>query len=112
MGELGEFVKHEEEFKKLGVQILAVSVDPPDKGKWAAEKLHASFPFLSDAKQRVMKLYGTRSPEYRNRQGASLNTPTLVLIDKTGKIRWIHQATNYRIRESVEKDLAEARKLE
>jgi peroxiredoxin len=112
MGELGEFVKHEEDFKKLDVQILAVSVDPPDKGKWAAEKLHASFPFLSDSEGRVMDLYGTRSPEYHNRQGVTLNTPTLVLIDKTGTVRWIHQATNYRVRESVENDLAEARKIQ
>jgi hypothetical protein len=35
----------------------------------------------------------------------------LVLIDKTGTIRWIHQATNFRVREAIEGDLAEARKL-
>jgi peroxiredoxin len=111
MGELGEFAKHAEDFKKLDVQILAISVDPPDKGKWAAEKLDATFPFLSDSEHKVMELYGTRSPEYHNRQGGSINTPTLVLIDKSGTIRWIHQATNFRVRESVENDLAEARRL-
>jgi peroxiredoxin len=111
MGELGEFVKHYEDFKALDVQILAISVDPPDKGAWAKEKLKAPFPFLSDSKHEVMDLYGTRSPEYHNREGVSINTPTLVLIDKTGTIRWIHQATNYRVRETVEDDLAQARKL-
>jgi peroxiredoxin len=111
MGELGEFVKHEADFKKLDVQILAISVDPPENGKWVEEKLMASFPILSDSKREVMELYGTRSPEYHNHEGASINTPTLVLIDKTGTIRWIHQATNFRVREAVEEDLAEARKL-
>ncbi len=111
MGELGEFVKHYEEFKSLDVQILAISVDPPDKGKWVKEKLKAPFPILSDASQKVMDLYGTKSPEYRNRQGVSINTPTLVLIDKTGTIRWIHQAENYQVRAPVEEDLAQARKL-
>ena len=111
MGELGEFVKHYEDFKALDVQVLAVSVDPPDKGKWAHDKLTATFPFLSDSKREVMELYGTRSPEYHNREGGSINTPTLVLIDKTGTIRWIHQATNYRVRATVEEDLAQARKL-
>lgn len=103
--------------KALDVQILAISVDPPEKGKWVAEKLKAAFPILSDlpaqagSKREVMGLYGTRSPQFHNREGGAINTPTLVLIDKTGTIRWVHQATNYRVREAIEEDLAQARKL-
>ena len=111
MGELGEFVKHDTDFKQLDVRVLAISVDPPEKGKLVQQKLKAPFPILSDSKLEVMELYGTRSPEYHNREGGSINSPTLVLIDKTGTIRWIHQATNYRLREAVEEDLAQARKL-
>jgi peroxiredoxin len=111
MGELGEFVKHEADFKKLHVQILAVSTDTQDKAKWAQEKLNATFPFLSDSKREVMELYGTRSPQYHNHQGGTINTPTLVLIDKAGTICWIHQATNFRVRDAVAEDLAQARKL-
>jgi len=91
--------------------VLAISVDPAERGKWVEEKLKASFPILSDSKRQVMELYGTRSPEYHNCEGGSINTPTLVLIDKTGTIRWIHQATNFRVREAIEEDLAQARKL-
>src|SRR5208282_3403381 len=111
MSELGEFVKHDKDFKAMDVQVLAISVDPPDKGKWAQEKLNAPFPFLSDSKREVMELYGTRSPEYHNREGGIIYTPTLVLIDKSGTIRWIYQATNFRVREEIEEDLAQARKL-
>jgi peroxiredoxin len=111
MGELGEFVKHEAEFKALDVQVLAISVDPLERGRFVHEKLKADFPILSDSKREVMELYGTRSPEYHNHEGGSVNTPTLVLIDKTGAIRWIHQATNFRVREAIEEDLAQARKL-
>jgi peroxiredoxin len=111
LGELGEFVKHEDDLKALDVQVLAISVDPPERGKWVEEKLKAPFPILSDSKQEVMELYGTRSPAYRNREGGSINTPTLVLIDKTGTIRWIHQATNFRVRAAIEEDLAQARQL-
>lgn len=111
MGELGEFVKHDADFKEFDVQVLAISVDPPEKGKWTQEKLKATFPFLSDSKREVMELYGTRSPEHYNPEGGSINTPTLVLIDKSGTIRWIHQATSYKVREGIEEDLAEARKL-
>lgn len=74
-------------------------------------RLDAPFPILSDAQGVAMDLYGTRSPEYKNRQGVSLNTPTLILLDKNHEVRWIHQATNYRVRENVEEDLAEAKKL-
>jgi len=111
MGELGEFVKQYSEFRTLDVEILAISVDLPGKGKWVEEKLKAPFPILSDPKREVMELYGTQSPQYHNREGGTINTPTLVLIDKTETIRWIHQATNFRIREAVEEDLAQARKI-
>jgi peroxiredoxin len=111
MGKLGEFARHDAEFKALDVQILAVSVDPPAEGKLVEKKLKVPFPILSDSKHEVMELYGTRSPEYHNQSGASINTPTLVLIDKTGRIRWIYQATNFRVRETIEEDLAQARKL-
>jgi len=111
MGELGEFARHDAEFKALDVQILAVSADPPEEGKLVKKKLKAPFPILSDFKHEVMELYGTRSPEHHNHSGVSINTPTLVLIDKTGRIRWIHQATNFRVRETIEEDLAQARRL-
>lgn len=111
MGELGEFVKNYADFKVLDVEILAISVDPPGKGRWVKEKLKAPFPILSDSTRAVMELYGTRSPKYHGRNGESINTPTLVLIDKTGTIRWIHQAADFRVRAPVMEDLEEARKL-
>lgn len=111
MGELGEFAKHAAEFKALDVQLLAISVDPADRAREVQSRFKDAVPILSDAKQQVMDLYGTRSPEYKNQLGIDINTPTLVLIDRQGIIRWIHQASNYRIRASVEDDLAEARKL-
>jgi peroxiredoxin len=91
--------------------LLAVSVDPPDKARWVQEKLRAAFPILSDSKRELMDLYGTRSPVHHGRDGGSINTPTLVLIDKAGTIRWIHQATRFRVRATIEEDLAAARKL-
>jgi peroxiredoxin len=112
MAELGEFVKHYQELQALDVQVLAVSVDPVDKASDAQTKLKAHFPMLSDSHERAMKLYGTRSPMYKNRDGASINTPTLVLIDKSGVIRWVHQAADYRVRAPISQVLNEIRKLD
>ncbi|MBI4164966.1 MAG: peroxiredoxin family protein [Acidobacteria bacterium] len=107
MTELGEFVKHQDEFKALGVQILGISVDPPEKGREVAAKVKTPFPILSDEKGLVMDLYGTRNPEW----DGFLNVPTLVLIDRGGIIRWIHQAEDYRVRGPVGSVLDQARKL-
>lgn len=112
MAELGEFVKHDQELQALNVQVLGVSVDPVDKASEARNKLKAPFPMLSDLHGKVMDLYGTRSPLYKNRNGAAINTPTLVLIDKTGTIRWLHQAADYRIRAPISLVLNEIRKLD
>jgi peroxiredoxin len=111
MRELGEFVKHQEELKALDVQAIAVSVDPVDRCREARDKLKASFPILSDAQRDAMELYGTRNPDPA-RQERPINTPTLVLIDKTGTIRWIHQAEDYRIRAPISEVLEEARKIQ
>jgi peroxiredoxin len=111
MHELGEFVKHSDDLKALDVQVLGISVDPVDKGRVAEQKLHAPFPILSDSDRKVMELYGTRSPIYQGPFGP-INTPTLVLIDKTGTIRWIHQATDFRVRAPVDEVLAQARKIQ
>jgi peroxiredoxin len=112
MAELGEFVKHYQELQALDVQVIGVSVDPVDKASEAKAKLKAPFPILSDSHEKAMDLYGTRSPVYENRGGAAINTPTLVLIDKTGTIRWLHQAADYRIRAPISEVLNEVRKLD
>jgi peroxiredoxin len=112
MTELGEFVGHQSELKQLDVQVLGVSVDPPDKAKFAADKLKAPFPILSDSEHVAMDLYGTRSPVYHTRDGGDLNTPTLFLMDGTGTVRWIHQAPYYKTRAPISQVLEEAGKLQ
>ena len=112
MAELGEFVKHHQELQDLDVQVLAISVDPVEKANEAQTKLKAPFPMLSDSHEAVMDLYGTRSPVYKNHAGAAINTPTLVLIDRKGTIRWLHQAADYRIRAPISEVLNEIRKLD
>lgn len=67
---------------------------------------------LSDSQNQVMDLYGTRSLVYKNHTGAAINTPTLVLIDRKGTIRWLHQAADYRIRAPISEVLNEIRKLD
>jgi peroxiredoxin len=111
MNELGEFVKHFDELKALKVQVLGVSIDTISEARMVQQRLKAPFPVLSDSGLKVMGLYGTASPIYRVRDGRPINTPTLVLIDRKGIIRWIHQAEDYRIRAPISQDLEQIRKL-
>lgn len=97
--------------KALDVQVLAVSVDAPEKARETQQKLKAPFPFLSDSKQQAMETYGTRSLAYHGPGKSTINTPTLVLIDKAGTVRWIHQAADYKVRAPISEVLAEAKKL-
>ena len=112
MAELGEFVKHQQELQRLDVQVLAISVDPIDRVKETQAELNPALAMLSDSRDQVMDLYGTRSPVYKGKSGVAINTPTLVLLDRNGKIRWLHQAADYRIRAPIWEVLNEARKLQ
>ena len=111
MAELGEFVKQYEALKALNVQVLGISVDPPDKGRLVVGKLKAPFPILSDSQREAMRIYGTENPHPAPEED-SINIPTLVLIDSQGVIRWIHRAEDYRIRAPIAQVLGEARKLQ
>lgn len=109
MAELGEFAKHYDEFKALDVEILGVSSDPVEKARETKAKVKLPFPILSDHKLEAMEAYGLRNPEHPG--DPPINIPTLVLIDRTGTIRWVHQSEDYRVRPPATKALSEARKL-
>jgi peroxiredoxin Q/BCP len=112
MMELGEFTKHYKEFQAAGVEILAISTDPMEQARWTKEKVGTPFPVLSDAKRKVLESYGTRSlSTFPSPDGGPYNHATLILVDKTGVVRWIYRNADYRVRASVADDLAHAREL-
>jgi thioredoxin-dependent peroxiredoxin len=112
MMELGEFTKHYKEFQAADVQILAISTDPIEESRWTKEKVGTPFPVLSDAKREVLTLYGPRSlSTYPSPDGGPYNHATLILLDKTGVIRWIYRNADYRVRATVADDLEHIKQL-
>ncbi len=111
MAEIGKFVKGHEGLWALDVQVLAVSLHAVDKSGETEAKLRAPLPILPDSHDKLMDMYGARSPMYKGRNGAAINTPTFVLIDRTGTIRWLHRAADYRLRTPISEGLKEIRKL-
>jgi|SRR5690348_13067095 peroxiredoxin len=97
----------------MNTVIVAVSTDPIEKAHWSKEKIKIPFPVLSDVKRTAMNLYNTRSlSTYKGPDGGLYNHATLILVDSSGTIRWIYRNPDYRVRATVEDDLAQIRKLQ
>ncbi|MBI4445432.1 MAG: redoxin domain-containing protein [Acidobacteria bacterium] len=102
------------ESKRDDVQILAISIDPPELGRKMVanvkEKfnLDLSFPLLSDPGHQVIDRYGLLNPALAER---GLPHPAVFLIDKTGVVRWRFVETDYKIRASNEQILEALKSL-
>ena len=115
MAELGEFAKHYDEIKADDIRLLAVSVDSVERSRATEQQLKLPFPLLSDSSRDVLNLYGTighKPMDEAAPDGKPVHTPTLVVIDGNGTIRWIRRAADFKVTapvtEVVPQALAEA----
>jgi len=68
-----------EQYRKAGFTLLGVNIDDrPDAAQTMARKLGITFPVLFDTEKRVSGLYDVNA------------MPSTVLIDRDGKVRYIH----------------------
>jgi len=68
-----------EQYRKAGFRLLGVNIDDrPDAARAMAKNLGISFPVLFDSEKRVSRLYDVNA------------MPSTVLIDRDGKVRYIH----------------------
>ncbi|MDE2510744.1 MAG: peroxiredoxin [Elusimicrobia bacterium] len=87
--ELGEAAKRSADFKKRGVKVLALSVDPADShNKWKADieetqSCKVDYPIVGDADKKVANLYGMIHPKALD----SFTVRTVFIIDPAKKIR-------------------------
>src|SRR5882672_1855105 len=80
------FRDHFAEFKKLGVEVLGVSVDTEKSHKSFAEKFKLPFKLLADTDKKIVNAYGVwgeKSMYGRKYMGTNRVT---YLIDETGRI--------------------------
>jgi peroxiredoxin len=106
MAQLKELTERYEEIDKLGVRIAFISPQPHSNTVQIARKfrIRLSFEFLTDegsAAARslgILNQYGT--PMGMQALGYDSDTvlPTVVITDKNGKIIWVHETDNYRVR--------------
>ena len=74
-----------ERFNDLDTQVLGISMDATHSLREFGEKLGITYPLLSDfyPQGAVTDLYGVRHP-------AGMAERALIVIDKNGKVAWIH----------------------
>ncbi len=95
-------------FAELGIELVAISPDTLEQAAAMRSKLGLSFAVLADPELVAIGAFGVR---HEKSEGAlagdiadsrgmrrPLAVPTTVLVDRAGIVRWIDQATDYRVR--------------
>jgi peroxiredoxin Q/BCP len=94
------------EFRREGVTVMGVSVDPPERNREVVEQHGFAFALLSDPQGRAMDAFGVRH-EKAGLQGEDVARPaTFVLAG--GAVRWRNLTENWRARPHADEVLAAA----
>ena len=108
MTELVELRRHYQEILDRRVDVVAVSVDPPDVSEKLRRRLALPIRFLSDPRGTLMDALGIRDrdampPPPFGRAPSQGDTrdvfmATSFLLDERGVIRWAYRPETYRVR--------------
>jgi len=108
--ELSVMNEYYERIRAGGVELVAVSVDPPDVSERLRERLAVPFTFLSDTRGELLDALGIR---HRGGHGDNdIAYPAQVLVDANGVVRWTFRANSYRHRAHPDDVLAAIAALE
>lgn len=92
--ELGELSQMQEQFRKAGVQIVAVSADPPQRSTMLARFVRTQMPLFSDPEESLLGPLGLVQ-RYANGQPDSA-IPAFFLVDRKHRVKWIFTSRYYR----------------
>ena len=81
---MADYAKLYEDFRKAGAEIVAISVDPPDRSAGMRKDLAIPFPLLSDSSRATIIEWGVLNP---NEKGG-IAIPSTFLIDRDRKVRF------------------------
>ena len=99
------FEQHLNEFHQRGIEVVAISVDSPAESQKLCQSRGYTFPFLSDPKAEMIRLYGVRHANGRG-EGKDIARPAEFLVDAKGTIRWVNLTDDIRVRARPESVLA------
>jgi peroxiredoxin len=84
-----------------------------DEVKRLEDRRHWKITLLGDPALEVIRLYGVGNRNFAPRRGPfrELAIPTTILIDSAGKVLWIEQTSDFRVRSQAERVLDQIRPL-
>lgn len=104
MAQIQEIAARYRELAQRGVQVLLVSPQPQDHSKALSARFDAPMQFLVDEGNAAAMALGIAAPDGlpMGLQAMGYNSdtvlPTVLLIDRDGRIAWNHLTDNYRLR--------------
>ena len=93
------------DFSSRGVQVAAVSVDSVEINRAHAQKLHFTFPLLSDAGAAAIRAYDLLH-EGAGPKHTDIARPAEFFVDGSGVVRWVNLTENIAVRARPEQALA------
>ncbi len=101
--ELSAMNEYYERIRGAGVELYAISVDPPEVSERLRQRLSVPFTFLSDSQGRILDAIGIR--HVGGHDGKDIAYPAQILVDRHGVIRWTFRGDSYRQRANPEEVL-------
>jgi peroxiredoxin len=86
-----------QDFEKLGVKPVAISVDSPSESQDLCRKAGYTYTFLSDPDAEAIRRYDLLH-RGAGVKGHDIARPAEFLVDSSGTIRWINLTDDLRVR--------------
>lgn len=94
-----------EKIKAVGADVVAISVDKPEKSRELSDKLKLPFPILSDVDHKVIDAYDLYNAE------GKISKPATYVLDSKGVVRWAFFEEDYKIRPLDDVIIEELKKI-
>jgi len=97
LAQLNQFAKN---FEALGIKLVAVSSDRVDELRPFKRTHNWAIRLVADPGLAIHRLYNVQQRNFTPRRGPfrDLAIPTTILIDRDGRVLWLEQAVDFRVR--------------
>lgn len=104
MAQIQEIAARYQELGRLGVRVALISPQPHDNTVQLAKRYVVNFQFLTDERNVAARTLGIAAPwsvpmgmQMLGYDSESV-LPTVIITDASGKVIWVHETDNYRVR--------------
>jgi peroxiredoxin len=113
VAELKQLDESAKEFAALGIKLVALSSDRVDELRPFKQKQGWAITLLADPELVVHRQYRVEFRKFTPKRGPfrDLAIPTTILIDRDGRVLWLEQTSDFRVRPQASIILAKAKAL-